>query len=135
MNYRIIDLLAESKVFQESLDASINLDCKFILVTTEETTFLVLGPLREYPYHAFLMAHLAENENIPGNWEKKPDQFALLPTKAKINGGGWFRFDFTNKKVVACGVSTAYGRFKEDILKEFISNGNFYPNLTKIISE
>ena len=119
MKLTTIDLLHDKKVFKQSEVLQTVLECKFVLLSHENEHILIFGPLHTYNYHAQLVEKLCSDRNIDSHWQKQPDIFSITDDSYQINGGGWFRFDFSDKTLTAMSISTAYGRFSEEIFELF----------------
>lgn len=120
MNLKTVDFLTNTQVFIESEKYNTFLECKFILISSDTTNYLVFGALHTYNYHAQLLEQFCLESSIQSEWKKKPDQYKILDNLYHMKGGGWFRFDFERKILTVMGMSTAYGRFDEYILSEFV---------------
>ena len=128
MKLKVIDLLSNTGIFQQSEKYQTPLECKFVLISSDTTYYLLFGALHVYNYHAQLLERFCLDNNLDYNWKKEPDQLLFLDSKYVMKGGGWFRFDFSVKILSIIGMSTAYGRFDEFILAEFTKKGLIYPD-------
>ena len=129
MKTTVIDLLGESKIFQETKNHKAALECKFVLLSAINEIILLLGPLREYPYHAKLVEYFCKQYAIPSGWERCPDLYEIYGSPYRVSGGGWFRFDFGKSIITAKGNSTAYGRFHSQKLKDALDTAQFVNGL------
>ncbi len=85
--------------------------CKFVLVRMDETVHLVVGPLREFPYHASLVERFCRLHEIASGWEKKPDRYEIFEGDCEILGGGYFDLDPGGRRLSLWGASSVYGSF------------------------
>ena len=120
MKLTTIDLLSDSNILRDSQKLQSVIECKFVLLSKKTEHFLLFGPLNVYNYHAHLVEKFCIDQNINSEWKKQPDQFKILDDSLIINGGGWFQIDCSHNKLTALSISTAYGRFDEQILRKFI---------------
>lgn len=126
MKFTTIDLLSGSHILKQSEKLETELECKFVILSNETEHFLIFGPLHQYNYHAKLIERFCLERNLNSDWRKQPDLYYINDTSIKINGGGWFRFDFFQKTLIALGISTAYGRFDEQIFDQFANQNLIY---------
>ena len=135
MKLQTIDLLSATKLLKLSEVHQTPLECKFILISSSTTYYLVFGALHTYNYHAQLLEKFCQDYNIESKWQKHPDQYKLLDSKYHMKGGGWFHFDFGEKILTVKGISTAYGRFDEFIISEFSKKNQIFRDFKiKILS-
>jgi hypothetical protein len=89
--------------------------CKFILIEHQDRTWVVLGPIRRYPYHATLVDKFCTAFTIPSAWEHHPDYCLICDPEVETRGGGYLDIDPRRKIVVVSGSSTAYGGFERPL--------------------
>lgn len=133
MKYKTIDLLSDEPIFKQSERLQTKLECKFVLLSNDSEHFFVFGPLHKYNYHAQLIEKFCVDRHINSDWQKQPDIYKIQDSLIKINGGGWLRFDFFQKTLTALGMSTAYGRFDQQIFEQFKKNELIFKNFTVIV--
>lgn len=135
MKTTVVDLLRESDTFKKSEMLKTYIDCKFVLISSPEEIVLVFGPLKDFEYHANLVAYYCQKAKIPSSWEHKPDVYLIYSSPYSINGGGWFRFDFAKSELMIRGISTAYGRFHKDKLEKVLQSADFVDGMNILYSE
>lgn len=85
--------------------------CKFVIMRNETDLALVLGSVRNFPYHAHLVNAYCDRLGIPAAWVKKPDLIEVLIPDVVVEGGGWLEIDGQRLSVSFHGKSTAYGTY------------------------
>ncbi len=128
MKLTTINLLTDTEIFKQAEKMQTTLDCKFVLLANETENFLIFGSLHSYNYHAKLVEKFCLDRNISSKWQRQPDLYNVDDETLGIKGGGWFKFDFFQKTLLAAGSSTAYGRFDENIFEQFNNNNLIYNN-------
>lgn len=130
MKTTVVDLLTDSGIFKSSKELKTSLDCKFVLLSSsDDELILIFGPLREFSYHAKLIEYFCDQYNIHAGWTRRPDLFEIFSSQYKINGGGWFRFDFNRQLLSVTGSSTAYGRFNQEKMTIALNSADFVDGL------
>ena len=123
--YNILSYLPDVVINNKDI-LEVDIRCKFIIVSTDNSLSFIYGQLSEFPYHADILKKYCDENDIPSHWERKPDLFHILDNRCRINGGGWLEINFKNKILDVYGYSTAYGKYKEDDLTMILeNNGEF----------
>ncbi len=130
MKFTTIDLLKDTNILQDSQKLKAIIECKFVLLKNVTEHFLIFGPLHTYNFHAMLVEKFCVDRKLDSSWRKRPDIFEIHDSSTKINGGGWFQFDFSKKTLIAIGSSTAYGRFDESVFEEFIATDSVFEDFS-----
>ena len=117
MNFKLLNLFDESSTLPSS-----DFTCKFILITTSDTLWLVFGSLSTYRYHAQLVHRFCVNNEVSYDWVKKDDLLEILDNDIEIKGGGIIAFERDKMQLRFSSHSTAYGKFDRLLLNEFCSN-------------
>ena len=130
MKYTTIDLLSDEPIFRQSEKLQTKLECKFVLLTKDNECFLIFGPLHTYNYHAQLLEKFCVDRHINSKWQRHPDTYKIKDSSIKINGGGWLQFDFFQKTLTALGMSTAYGRFDQQIFEQIAKKEIIFKDFT-----
>ena len=120
---QFINLLPEQ--ISERSDSS-KLSCKFVIIRHQDQLVLVLGNVAEYPYHANLVYHFCQQNEIAAEWEKKPDLVTIFESKTMVQGGGWIEIVPKSRMMRIFGKSTAYGEFDINELNHIVESEPFF---------
>jgi hypothetical protein len=126
MRVRIVDLIESEQSDKPDLKGDIT--CKFLLVQSPDEAVLIYGTVSNYPYHAQLVERFCADEKIPSGWIKKPDLIEIYDTSIEIAGGGWMKINKDKKRLRFSGESSAYGNFKQSLLRDIINAGDDFTN-------
>lgn len=102
------------------------LQCKFVVIADAERLYLVVGPIKEFPYHANLVERFCNGRGILTAWVGKPDLVDILDSTVRIKGGGLLKIDGNRKAINLGGVSRAYGRFLPEDLDGLLEADPFF---------
>lgn len=105
---------------------AMSVDGKFVMIRSPEETALVMGGLREFPYHAALVDRYCSLRQIPSGWVHRPDLYEIFDPDYLIRGGGLVLLDASARKADFSGFSTAYGRFAEAELEEVVAGESLF---------
>jgi hypothetical protein len=103
---------------------------KFMLISEADSTHLVLGPVSEFAYHASLVDSFCARRGLASAWVKKPDLVEVYAAQVRLLGGGWMKVHSDGGGIDIYGRSTAYGRFKEDAVRDIASTDPFFAGTT-----
>jgi hypothetical protein len=104
-------------------------DWKFVLIDTKDARHLVLGPISEFKYHAWLVKRFCEQTGVACLTLKKPDIVAILDKKAIVRGGGRMRYDRTVGTVSFFDSSRAYGSFSARDLSDILNRSELFAGM------
>lgn len=99
----------------------VTITCKFILLAANDSEFLILGDLSEFPYHANLLERFCDLRSIPVAWRRKPDIVEILGRDVRMLGGGWLKMSALSRKIRFYGESKVYGPFAKGELTGILS--------------
>lgn len=120
--FESIDYLSSSELFRASAEHKTKLQCKFVILKSNNQYWLIYGSLRDFNYHALLIDKYCNQNGIAGGWRRKPDLFEIYDKRINVVGGGWFEFDFSKNRFRAFGRSTAYGSVDARLVKELVQS-------------
>ena len=105
-------------------------DWKFVIIDTSEGRHLVLGPISEFKYHAWLVKRFCEQNGLACLTVKKPDLVEVLDKTATVRGGGRMRCDRIAAAVSFFDLSRAYGAFSGRDLGDILSRSGLFAGMS-----
>ena len=95
---------------------------KFVQIRNGNMLYLVLSPKEFTKYHANIVERFCMDKGIEGSYDTKREKFAILDQAWVIVGGGKFERDGNKKAIKLFDNSMAYGKFKDEGLKEVLAS-------------
>jgi len=95
---------------------------KFVQIRNGNMLYLVLSPKEFTKYHANIIERFCMDKGIEGSYDTKREKFAILDQAWVIVGGGKFERDGNKKAIKLFDNSMAYGKFKDEGLKEVLAS-------------
>ncbi|HWR72847.1 MAG TPA: hypothetical protein VN604_06735 [Nitrospirota bacterium] len=93
---------------------------KFLQIMHENTIYLVLSPKELTKYHANIVERFCMDKGIEGSYDAKREKFSIRDQAWQVTGGGKFERDTNKKTIKLYDNSMAYGKFKNEGLKELL---------------
>lgn len=118
MDFEVVNLLPfQPSSYFESGQTVIQ-TAKFVLLRCGTKTYMVIGLVDTFEYHADLIRNFCETRSI--QYTEAGMQKIELSKDWQVLGGGWMKFLPDQKSITIYGQSTAYGRFDAKYLKQEI---------------
>ena len=95
---------------------------KFVQIRNGNTLYLIFSPKEFTKYHANIVERFCMDKGIEGSYDTKREKFAILDQAWVIVGGGKFERDGNKKAIKLFDNSMAYGKFKDEGLKEVLAS-------------
>ena len=111
-----------------------SITCKFVILVHDNVLWLVLGRVREFPYHAQLVERFCNLNMIPSHWVKKPDLVEILDHATRVQGGGWLEINPAQRTCAIYGHSTAYGAFNSADIRQVVEEQSFFAGYDVAVS-
>lgn len=103
---------------------------KFVLIQSSDATYLILGPVSQFRYHANLVDRFCRQNQIASAWVRKPDLVEVLEPGVRVLGGGHAKVDSTGRSIRFYGRSNAYGPFDRPLVKKMIRDHPLFAGIT-----
>ena len=95
---------------------------KFVQIRNGKMLYLVLSPKEFTKYHANIIERFCMDKGIEGSYDAKQEKFFIQDQAWVIVGGGKFERDGIKKAIKLFDNSMAYGKFKDEGLKEVLAS-------------
>ena len=95
---------------------------KFVQIRNGNMLYLVLSPKEFTKYHANIIERFCMDKGIEGSYDAKQEKFFIQDQAWVIVGGGKFERDGIKKAIKLFDNSMAYGKFKDEGLKEVLAS-------------
>jgi hypothetical protein len=120
MTFRVVSYVPASLLASESSNAPV-LACKFVIVREPEDTWLIVGRVRDYKYHAHLLDRFCREHRIPAGRVPGSDTIEVHDREVRVEGGGKVDIDAFRRHLRCYGHSAAYGPFSPQTVRSAFS--------------
>jgi len=94
---------------------------KFVQIKNGNTLYLVFSPKEFTKYHANIVERFCMDKGIEGSYDAKGERFFIRDVSWQVLGGGKFEWDKNKMIIKLYDNSMAYGKFRNEGLKEMLS--------------
>lgn len=94
---------------------------KFVQIRNEDVLYLVFSPRDFTKYHANIIERFCMDKGIEGSYDEKRERFFIRDQAWRVLGGGKFERNGNKKTIKLYDDSMAYGKFRNEGLKEMLS--------------
>lgn len=106
---------------------------KFVQLLNNNNEYLVFSPKEFSKFHANIVEHFSKERGLAGAYDSEKKRYDLLEPQWEIIGGGKFEIDRIKKELRLYDDSMAYGRFKDEGLRERLQNTEEFSGYTIVI--
>ncbi len=95
---------------------------KFVQLRHNDNEYLVFSPKEFTKFHANIVEHFSKEKGLRGVYDSEKKRYDILEQGWSISGGGKFEIDRIKRELRLYDDSMAYGRFKDEGLRERLQN-------------